>query len=280
MPSRARDRQLAKQHARRQAERHAAERRRKVTAGVFGAVIGIVAIVAGSFILLGDDDDEAATAPTPSASASASPSGDGGGGRVTLVVAPPETVACGADVPSRAGKPKRQYAAAPAVEDTIDPEATYTATIETSCGTVVVDLFADVAPQAVASFVFLADEGFFDGLTFHRILPGFVVQGGDPLGDGTGGPGYQFVNETDRKVTFDREGLLAMANSGPDTNGSQFFVTLGPAEHLDGGYTIFGEVTEGMDAVEAIAGVPLVDEGTGSPAEAVYIGSVTIEATN
>ena len=164
---------------------------------------------------------------TPSATAS-STAPAGGGGRVTPVVAPPETVACDADVPSDAGEPKRQYPPAPAVEDTIDPEATYTATIETSCGTVVLELFADVAPQAVASFVFLAEEGFFDGLTFHRILPGFVIQGGDPLGDGTGGPGYQFVNETDRTHTFEREGLLAMANSGPDTNGSQFFITLGP----------------------------------------------------
>ena len=175
--------------------------------------------------------------------------------------------------------PSGSTPAAPAVEDTIDPEATYTATIETSCGTVVLELFPDVAPQAVASFVFLAQEGFFDGLTFHRILPGFVIQGGDPLGDGTGGPGYQFVNETDRTHTFDGEGLLAMANSGPDTNGSQFFVTLGPAPHLDGGYTIFGEVTEGMDAVQAIADVPLADPDAGTPEEAVYIESVTIEET-
>ena len=275
MPSRSRDRQLAKQHARRQAARQAADRRRKVTAGAVGAAIGVIAIVAGSFILFGGDDDPSAT-PSPTASSTAPA---GGGGRVTPVVAPPEIVACGADVPSDAGKAKRQYPAAPAV-DTIDPGATYTATIETSCGTVVLELFPDVAPQAVASFVFLAEEGFFDGLTFHRILPGFVIQGGDPLGDGTGGPGYQFVNETDRQHTFDGEGVLAMANSGPDTNGSQFFVTLGPASHLDGGYTIFGEVTEGMDVVQAIAEVPLADPNAGTPEEAVYIESVTIEATS
>ena len=274
MPSRSRDRQLAKQHARRQAARQEADRRRKITAGAVGAAIGVIAIVAGSFILSQRDDQSAAT-PSPTASSTAPA---GGGGRVTPVVAPPETVACGSDVPIDAGKAKRQYPAAPAV-DTIDPEATYTATIETSCGTVVLELFPDVAPQAVASFVFLAQEGFFDGLTFHRILPGFVIQGGDPLGDGTGGPGYQFVNETDRKHTFDEEGVLAMANSGPDTNGSQFFITLGPASHLDGGYTIFGEVTDGMDAVQAIADVPLADPDAGTPEEAVYIESVTIEET-
>ena len=274
MPSRSRDRQLAKQHARRQAARQAADRRRKITAGAVGAAIGVIASVAGSFLLVGDDQPAATPSPTAPATAPA-----GGGGRVTPVVAPPETVACGADVPSDAGKAKRQYAAAPAV-DTIDPEATYTATIETSCGTVVLELFPDVAPQAVASFVFLAQEGFFDGLTFHRIVPGFVIQGGDPLGDGTGGPGYEFVNETDRKHTFEGEGVLAMANSGPDTNGSQFFITLGPASHLDGGYTIFGEVTEGMDAVQAIADVPLANPDAGTPEEAVYIESVTIEETS
>jgi cyclophilin family peptidyl-prolyl cis-trans isomerase len=275
MPSRSRDRQLAKQHARRQAARQAADRRRKITAGVVGAAIGAIAIVAGSFILFGNDDQPSA-APSATASSTAPA---GGGGRVTPVVAPPETVACDADVPSDAGEPKRQYRAAPAVEDTIDPEAAYTATIETSCGTVVLELFPDVAPQAVASFVFLAQAGFFDGLTFHRIVPGFVIQGGDPLGDGTGGPGYQFVNETDGTHTFEGEGVLAMANSGADTNGSQFFITLGPAPDLDGGYTIFGEVTEGMDAVQAIADVPLADPDVGTPEEAVYIESVTIEET-
>ena len=114
------------------------------------------------------------------------------------------------------------------------------------------ELFPDVAPLTVNSFVFLVENGWFDGIIFHRVLPGFVAQAGDPTGTGMGGPGYAFKNETTPDLVFDRKGLLAMANSGPDTNGSQFFITYGPAENLNGGYTIFGEVIEGMDIAEGI----------------------------
>ncbi len=134
----------------------------------------------------------------------------------------------------------------------IDPLKGYTATIETEKGDIVLELFPDVAPVTVNSFIFLAGQGWYDNTTFHRVITGFMAQGGDPTGSGMGGPGYAFVNETSDSVIFDREGLLAMANSGPDTNGSQFFITYGPAEHLNGGYTIFGEVIEGMDVVESI----------------------------
>ncbi|MBG7609248.1 MAG: peptidylprolyl isomerase [Anaerolineae bacterium] len=134
----------------------------------------------------------------------------------------------------------------------IDPLKGYTATIETEKGNIVLELFPDVAPVTVNSFIFLAGQGWYDNTTFHRVITGFMAQGGDPTGSGMGGPGYAFVNETSDSVIFDREGLLAMANSGPDTNGSQFFITYGPAEHLNGGYTIFGEVIEGMDVVESI----------------------------
>jgi peptidylprolyl isomerase len=268
MPSRSRDKQLAKQHARRQAERHAAERRRKVTAGVVGAIIGVIAIVAGSFILFGGDEPAPVASAAPTVEPSDAPTGA------------EQPVACDADAPKTAGEAKDTYPEPPAVKDTIDPTGTYTATVETSCGTVVIELDAETAPQTVANFVFLAEEGFYDGLTFHRILPGFVIQGGDPLGDGTGGPGYQFEDETDPKVVFDTPGQLAMANSGPGTNGSQFFITLGGDEaagHLNGLHTIFGQVTEGMDVVEQIAGVDLTDPAAGTPAETVYIESVTID---
>ena len=110
-----------------------------------------------------------------------------------------------------------------------------------------------VAPIAVNSFVFLAENGWYDNVTFHRVLPGFMAQGGDPSGTGLGGPGYNFINETDPDITFDRAGLLAMANSGLDTNGSQFFITYAPVSYLDGDYTIFGEVIEGMDVVESLS---------------------------
>jgi cyclophilin family peptidyl-prolyl cis-trans isomerase len=118
-------------------------------------------------------------------------------------------------------------------------------------GEFVIQLFPDKAPLTVNSFVFLAREGYFNGTTFHRVLEGFMAQGGDPTGSGMGGPGYQFKNE-DSDLKFDKAGVVAMANAGRDTNGSQFFITFGPADFLNGGYTIFGQVTEGMDVVNAI----------------------------
>lgn len=135
---------------------------------------------------------------------------------------------------------------------TIDPAKSYEATIHTENGDIVVELFPDVAPIAVNSFIFLADNGWYDGVTFHRVLPGFVAQGGDPSGTGFGGPGYAYEIEISEDVTFDQAGLLSMANSGPTSNGSQFFITLEPLPNLDGGYTIFGRVISGMDVVEQI----------------------------
>ncbi|MDX9991894.1 MAG: peptidylprolyl isomerase [Anaerolineales bacterium] len=115
-------------------------------------------------------------------------------------------------------------------------------------GQFVIELYPEKAPITVNSFVFLARAGFYDGTTFHRVLPGFMAQGGDPTGTGGGGPGYEFVNE-DSDLTFDKAGVLAMANAGRDTNGSQFFITFGPQEFLNGGYTIFGQVVDGLDTV-------------------------------
>ena len=145
---------------------------------------------------------------------------------------------------------ERQYNECPPM--VIDPDKEYIATIKTDKGDIVIKLFPDVAPLTVNSFVFLAREGWFDDAPFHRVIPGFMAQGGDPSGSGMGGPGYAFKNETTPDLTFDRAGLVAMANAGPDTNGSQFFITYAPAPNLDGGYTIFGEVIEGMDVVESL----------------------------
>jgi len=131
----------------------------------------------------------------------------------------------------------------------IDPDKTYTATIETEKGDIVIDLYADKAPLAVNSFVYLAEKGFFDGVTFHRVMHDFVAQAGDPSGTGVSGPGYQFRSEISSDLSFDVEGILGMANAGADTNGSQFFITYRAAPELDGGYTIFGKVTSGMDVV-------------------------------
>ncbi|MFT3894545.1 MAG: peptidylprolyl isomerase [Anaerolineales bacterium] len=134
----------------------------------------------------------------------------------------------------------------------IDTSKQYFATVKMAKGgEFVIQLLPDKAPITVNSFVFLACKGFFNGVTFHRVLEGFMAQGGDPTGTGMGGPGYQFVNENS-DLTFDKEGVVAMANSGPDTNGSQFFITFGPADFLNGGYTIFGQVIQGMDVVNGI----------------------------
>jgi len=134
----------------------------------------------------------------------------------------------------------------------INRDKQYIARLETEKGEVVLQLYADKAPLTVNSFVFLARQGWFDNITFHRVLPGFVAQTGDPSGTGQGNPGYIFQNEIDPSLKFDQAGLVAMANSGPDSNGSQFFITYGPAPHLDGGYTIFGKVLNGMDVVEQL----------------------------
>jgi cyclophilin family peptidyl-prolyl cis-trans isomerase len=147
-------------------------------------------------------------------------------------------------------KEAKQYSKAPDMQ--IDSTKTYLATFKMAKGgEFVIQLYADKAPITVNSFVFLAKEGFFDGLTFHRVVEGFMAQGGDPTGTGMGGPGYEFVNE-DSDLTFDKAGVVAMANAGRDTNGSQFFITFAPADFLNGDYTIFGQVTEGMDVVNEI----------------------------
>ena len=135
---------------------------------------------------------------------------------------------------------------------TIDPKKNYTATMETSKGTIEIELFAKDAPKTVNNFVFLAREGFYDGVTFHRVIPNFMIQGGDPTGSGRGGPGYKFEDEVRTNPNKHGTGSLSMANAGPNTNGSQFFITHSPQPHLDGKHTVFGKVTSGMDVVNAI----------------------------
>jgi cyclophilin family peptidyl-prolyl cis-trans isomerase len=135
----------------------------------------------------------------------------------------------------------------------IDPARQYQAVIQTEKGEMLIELFPQQAPLTVNNFVFLATEGFYDNTTFHRVLEDFMAQAGDPTGTGTGGPGYQFGDETDNGFFFDRPGLLAMANAGPGTNGSQFFITFAPTPWLDGGHTIFGELIEGEETLNSIS---------------------------
>jgi cyclophilin family peptidyl-prolyl cis-trans isomerase len=143
-----------------------------------------------------------------------------------------------------------QYTECPPL--TIDQNRQYIATINTVKGDIVVELYPDAAPLAVNNFVFLARNGWYDGVTFHRVIPGTVAQAGDPSGTGFGGPGYAFQNE-ESDLKFDQEGLMAMANAGPDSNGSQFFFTFGPSPQWDGGYTIFGQVIDGMDIIQTLS---------------------------
>ncbi len=167
---------------------------------------------------------------------------------------------------------------------------------ETSMGAFTCELYERQAPVTVANFIGLADgtkeykdprtgrptkgKPWYDNTTFHRIVDGFMIQGGDPTGTGTGEPGYKFQNETSPELKHDREGRLSMANSGPNTNGAQFFITLAPKDYLDGGYTIFGQVVEGMDVVKKIGKVP-VEAGPGGerskPLTPVTLKKVTIE---
>ena len=162
---------------------------------------------------------------------------------------------------------------------TIDVSAEYTATILTNQGSVKVELFVGQAPMTVNNFVFLAHEGFYNGIIFHRVIEDFMIQGGDPLGNGTGGPGYQFQDEIDAALTFNAAGKLAMANSGggTGTNGSQFFVTTVPTPHLDGNHTIFGQVTEGQSVVDAISRVSADERDR--PLRSVTIEGIDIVVT-
>jgi peptidyl-prolyl cis-trans isomerase B (cyclophilin B) len=134
----------------------------------------------------------------------------------------------------------------------IDSGKSYSCTLETSKGTIDLDLYPEHAPKTVNNFVFLARAGFYDGISFHRVIPNFMVQGGDPTGSGSGGPGYRFEDELTDNPLSHETGSLSMANAGPDTNGSQFFITHAPQTHLDGRHTVFGKVTSGQDIVDAI----------------------------
>jgi cyclophilin family peptidyl-prolyl cis-trans isomerase len=211
-------------------------------------------------------------APTVAAAASRAPS-----------VASAATTAGGAANASDPSSRNNKYKAPPAM--TIDKAKKYTATIVTNKGTMKAELYADTAPITVNNFVFLAKDGFYDGVTFHRIVAGFVVQGGDPTGTGTGGPGYKFADEPIPANRNYEKGTLAMANSGPNTNGSQFFICLDNLTAkgaLPKQYNLFGKVTDGLDTLDKILAVPRTmgsDGAQSKPTEKVFMQTVTIEST-
>jgi len=196
----------------------------------------------------------------------------------TEAAAPADTGAAAAPAAAAARAPTERegmYSAAP--EMTIDPSKYYYATLATEQGDIRLQLFADRAPMTVNNFVFLAREGFYDNTTFHRVLADFMAQAGDPTGTGMGGPGYTFADEIWPGGSFDRRGLLAMANAGPGTNGSQFFITFAPTQWLDGNHTIFGEVIEGDDVLSKIT---LRDPQGDATEPGDLIKSITVEESD
>lgn len=165
----------------------------------------------------------------------------------------------------------KQWSTPPAMQ--IDEKKKYKARVETDKGAMVIELFADKTPKTVNNFIFLAREGFYDGVIFHRVISNFMAQGGDPTGTGSGGPGYKFGDEFHPSLKHDKQGILSMANAGPNTNGSQFFITHVPTPHLDNRHSVFGQVVEGLDILMSI---PPRDPNNRS-APAVRITRVTIE---
>ncbi len=168
---------------------------------------------------------------------------------IALVLVALLSTSCGGQAPEPSPTPEpKTYSAPPPM--TIDTSKQYTATIETEKGDLVLELFASDVPVTVNNFVFLAREGFYDGTIFHRVIPGFMAQGGDPTGTGTGTPGYSFADEFTEHTHV--TGALSMANSGSNTNGCQFFITYAPQPHLDGKHSVFGQLIKGMDVLEKI----------------------------
>jgi cyclophilin family peptidyl-prolyl cis-trans isomerase len=254
MSKRTREKQLAKLAARRAAERRRRRRNKAIATGL-AVLLVLGAGGAVAWTLIRDEpgrDDEAQGNDEQE---------------------PAETVACGAEVPPSAGQQVREYARPP--KPRLEEGADFRATLVTSCGRIVLDLYEDQTPVTVNNFVFLAEEGFYDGVTFHRVVADFVIQAGDPTGTGSGGPGYTFEDEIVKSLRFNRPGLLAMANPGsPDSNGSQFFITVDEPTHLNGKHTIFGEVTDGMNVVRQINRLPV--GANDLPEETVYIERVTV----
>ena len=163
---------------------------------------------------------------------------------------------------------ERQYTSGP--PEIIDPFKSYTATLRTEKGDIVIRLFAEQTPLTVNNFVFLAREGWYDGVTFHRVIPGFAAQTGDPSGTGYGGPGYFIPDEIVPSFKFDAAGLVGMANAGPSTNGSQFFISLAPLPELNGQYTLFGQVTQGLDVLNALTPRDPNNDAAAPPGDVIH----------
>lgn len=258
---------LARLEAARAAQQRAQSRRRIVT--VIGVVLLFVLVAFAFSALFDEGDEEVATTDTSSTTATTTTG-------ISLTAPEPGASITGeTPCPPEDGSAERTTSFEQAPPECIDPDATYVAEVATSEGDFTIDLRPDLAPVAVNNFVVLARYHFFDGIPFHRIVKGFVVQAGDPEATGGGGPGYQFDDELPEDASAYVEGTVAMANSGPDSNGSQFFVVLSDDPGLDPLYSVFGEVSDGMDVVHSIeeAGI---EAPSGEPTREVTIESITI----
>ena len=241
--SRKRQRQKQSRHARQAAVLRARQRRTRRNRVIVAGFLALVLVLGIATLVSGGSKTNEDRCPKP----------DGSSARTTRFAAPPPVC--------------------------IDPARTYVAEMATSKGNITIALDARRAPTTVNNFVVLARYHFYDGLTFHRIVPNFVIQGGDPQGNGGGGPGYTFADELPQPGQY-RIGSVAMANSGPNTNGSQFFIVSGDTGvSLEPKYSLFGEVTAGLDVVKAIEALGNPDDQTGRPRETVTIQSVIIKET-
>ena len=275
MPTEKRERHRAGRESRREAARIAqqkAARRRQLTA-VAGLLVVVVVI---AFLISrsgGDDDKESVSADATTTTAAGDDEGEENGDE-TPPTLPAGTPGDPSTCPPEDGTPERHNVFSEPPEDCLEDGVTYTAEVKTDAGSFTIALDAEKAPTAVNNFVFLARNKYYDGVPFHRVIPDFVVQGGDgERGDGTGGPGYTFADELPEEGEYE-VGSVAMANSGKDTNGSQFFVVTGPnGASLPPNYSLFGEVTKGMDVVEEIEAD---GSGSGTPEKTHRITSVTI----
>jgi peptidyl-prolyl cis-trans isomerase B (cyclophilin B) len=225
----------------------------------------LLALLLACLLLLagcGGDDEETASTPTPTAEATATPEDTGGEqGTGCEQVAQPEPRS------RKLRKPKRR----------LDPGKTYVATVSTNCGDFEITLDAKRAPKTAGSFKYLADKGFYDGLGFHRIVPGFVIQGGDPTGTGGGGPGYKIVEPPPEDITYGK-GVVAMAKTAiedPGTSGSQFFVVTADGTPLDPDYALVGEITGGQEVVDLIGTAPIGPDER--PVEPIVMRSVEVQ---
>ncbi len=276
MSKRTRQRELARLRARRDAERQRVRRRRALLSyGGLAVVVAVTAVLGG--LWLNRDEPASTAAATSTTPSTTTPPNDARADAPTA----PATVACGGKIPGRVKHPT--FKSAP--KNKVDAGKTYLATFQTSCGGFTVRLDPKKAPITTANFVFLAGRKFYDSTWFHRIVPGgqagiAVVQGGDPQGSGRGGPGYTIKDELPDSPAAYKKYSVAMANGGPNSGGSQFFIsTADNSKGLQADYSVFGQVVDGQAVVDKIAAVPVGGQSGDIPAEAVWIEKLTVKVS-